>query len=355
MIRILLLMTLCSILICGCKRTDMNDISSDNPNLRWHGRIYADKSGDRYLISPASYVSFRIQGEKCRVWLQNAAPQGEYNYFSVTVDGFHQKRLMIKSDSLFQFDIPIRTPGEFHDIMISKETEASCGQIIITGIEAAGLLSPTGETKKKIEFIGNSITAGMSSDESEIACGYGNWYDQSNAYDAYGPRVARELNMDYAVTAVSGIGVYRNSGSDFPVMGDIYESTFLTAHPEDPKWDFHQWQPDIVAINLGTNDFSDGGGMIQRLPFDSTNFIENFVRLVAVVHKHHPDAKIIFLQSSMSGPQYIDIHKACLDAVVQQSRSSIAGLSIDVFSFSPFNASGCSGHPGVEDHGRMAG
>jgi lysophospholipase L1-like esterase len=333
----------------------MNVYPSDHPHLQWHGRTYADKSGDRYLVSPASYCSFRIKGEKCRIRIQNAAPPGEYNYFSVTVDGLHQKRIILKPYSLLHYDIPIPSPGELHDIMISKETESSCGAVIITGIEAAELLSPPSEEKKKIEFIGNSITAGMSSDDSDIPCGNGNWYDQSNAYDAYGPRVARELKMDYAVTAVSGIGVYRNSGSDFPVMGDIYGSTFMSGQSGDPKWDFHQWQPDIVAINLGTNDFSDGGGMIERLPFDSTKFIEKFVSLVEIVHKHYPDAKIILLQSSMSGPQYIDIHKACLDAVAQKSRMADEGLSINVFSFSHFNASGCYGHPGVEDHKRMAG
>ncbi len=287
--------------------------------------------------------------------MQNLAPEGQYNYISWVIDGIHHQRVAIRFDRLTPLELSVTAATEFHDVEIYKETEASCGQIVISSIEAEAISEFPLSNKQKIEFIGNSITVGMASDASLIPCEAGTWYDQHNAYEAYGPRIARALHLDYMIVAVSGIGAYRNSNTDYPVMSDVYENTFLTTHPDDPKWNFNAFIPDIVTICLGTNDFSDGDGITPRLPFDSTQFINRYVELIEIVHRHYPDAMIMLLNSPVAGESNMDMLNACLMAVKQKAESSNEHLlPISVFSFKMFQGAGCTGHPGVEDHERMA-
>ena len=338
------------------KKPGMDIIYANDNRLNWMGRTFSNEDGITYLVGSSSSLRFRFYGDKCRVWMMNAAPPGEYNYISWTIDGIHHKRISVRSDQPIPLEIESQSPVEIHDVEIYKETEPSCGLVAISKIEAKAFDSIPFQKKPGIEFVGNSITAGMSSDPTLIPCGTNKWYDQSNAYESYGALVARTLGYDYMITAVSGIGVYRNFNSDYPVMSDIYESTFLTPHPEDPKWDFKKFNADVVCINLGTNDLSDGGGVTPRAAFDSSQFVIRYVELIRKIHQHHDQARILLLGHSMAGDEYKTLMEQCLTSVKHKAESAIEGVNpIVIFHFSSFIAGGCDGHPGVEDHKRMAG
>ena len=63
-----------------------------------------------------------------------------------------------------------------------------------------------------------------------------------------------------------------------------------TDFQQDSKrdWDFVAYSPTIVSIALGTNDFSRGDGKRERLPFDSTTFVNAYVRFVNTVKAKYP-------------------------------------------------------------------
>lgn len=337
----------------GCKEQKMTFFPTHHPGLSWQGRTYDDNTGNIYLTGSASSLSFRFYGSKCRIWLHNSAPGQDYNYISTTIDGVHQPRTPIKYDTFSAFDIVPAAKKDFHDVTLYKETEPVNGSIIISAVEADSLGSIPISTRKKIEFIGNSITVGMSSDESLVKCGAGTWYDQHNAYDAYGPRVARTLDMDYILNGFSGIGMYRSTRDDFPVMKDVYESTFLGPDPSSPRWDFKNFTPDYVSICLGTNDFSDGGGPTQRSSFDPEKFIPAYVDFLKKIHGHYPGAYIIITNTPMLPPAQNEMFTYCLEAI--KSKAEADGiLSVSIFSFSKMYGNGCGGHPSVEDQGKMA-
>lgn len=327
------------------------------PRLLWQGRIYEDNSGHKHLVSSGASLRFRVYGSECSIWMQNVASPGEYNYFSLVIDGIHHPRQAINNESLTEHKIRFEKDAEFHDVELYKETEAWNGEIVISSVECKGegigeFPLPKGGN---IEFIGNSITAGMASDPSMIACGEGKTYDQHNAYDAYGPRVARALDLNFAISAVSGIGIYRNWNSESPVMSDLYETTTLAGWPEDHEWDYNSFPPSIITICLGINDISDGDGVTARLPFDSVAFISKYIEFISKIHSRVPDAKILLLHLPILESHKNDILKQCLESIVEKSKSEIEDLShIELFSFSPFISTGCSGHPGIDDHARMA-
>jgi len=337
----------------GCKEQKMTFFPTNHPDLSWQGRTYADNKGNMYLTGSASSLSFRFYGSKCRIWLQNSAPGEEYNYISVSIDGVHQPRSPINFETFSAFEMVPTSKKEFHDVVLYKETEPVNGSIIISAVEAESLGKLPATARKKIEFIGNSITVGMSSDESLVKCDAGTWYDQHNAYDAYGPRVARALDMDYMINGFSGIGIYRSTRDEYPLMKDVYESAFLGPDPSSPRWDFKKFTPDIVSICLGTNDFSDGGGMTPRAPFDPEKFIPAYVDFLKMVHGHYPAAHIIITNTPMLPPELNEILTQCIDAIKLKAEAE-GIVPISIFSFSKMYVNGCGGHPSVEEQGKMA-
>jgi hypothetical protein len=82
--------------------------------------------------------------------------------------------------------------------------------------------------------------------------------ETENHYYTYAAITARNLKAQHVVVARSGIGIYRNygapkSGSD-DCMPRMYPYTNFM--DKSQQWDFSRYQPDVVCVNLGTNDMS---------------------------------------------------------------------------------------------------
>src|SRR5688572_23107337 len=159
----------------GCVKGKKHRFPPNDTRLVWQGRTWEDKTGYTYLIGSASSLTFSFTGDRCKIWIQNAAPEGEYNYISMVIDGEKHPRMAIRYDSLSPVEIIPGHQSPSHVVEIYKETEAATGAVVISAIEADSLLKMPASNKKRIEFIGNSITVGMSSDASAIACDAGSW------------------------------------------------------------------------------------------------------------------------------------------------------------------------------------
>ena len=179
---------------------------------------------------------------------------------------------------------------------------------------------------RKIEFIGNSIT-----------CGYGNEglkkeehfdYATENHYYSYASIAARNLEAQHWVVARSGIGAYRNydgpkAGNPESCMPVQYEYTGYAWKPElrkeqtflKEKWDFSRYQPDVVCINLGTNDLSTPN-------YDLSLLKQGYQKLLKQVRQHNPKAKIVLLTGSMLYNQELQLAKQLLDEIANMAQKA---------------------------------
>ena len=190
---------------------------------------------------------------------------------------------------------------------------------------------------RKIEFIGNSIT-----------CGYGNEgtdrnehfeYETENHYYSYASITARNLCAQHWVVARSGIGAYRNYGELRK------EASFLKE-----KWDFSHYQPDVVCINLGTNDLSTRN-------YDLTLLKQGYQKLYQLVRAHNPKAKIVFLTGSMLYNQELKEARQLLDEVTAEAKKS-GDKEVYRFDMSPIQSNEWYGndyHPNIYQDEKMAG
>ncbi|MEO7960947.1 MAG: hypothetical protein ABIR19_05330 [Ginsengibacter sp.] len=344
-----------SVTITACHPSKNTTLTSSSQlyasNLQPIGRYRIAGGRQLELISSAVHFGFNFQGKTCTIFA--SAPEGTHNYFQYTLDGEYQKNVMVEGRGIQPFVLSAAEGGE-HTIWIYKTTEAQTGPLFIQKTEGQNLQMLKAPAPPVIEFIVNSVTCGAAADSSDTPCGQGDYHYHHNAYYAYGPRVARALGIEFLMSSVSCIRVYRNWNSDGPAMPVVYEKTGLR---EDDAgiWNFKKYSPKVVRIALGTNDFSRGDGRSARLPFDSTNFVSSYIHLVELVKNKYPAAQMALLSSPMVQGANRDILQNCITAV----KASIDGnhpsdKPVAEFFFSPMQAHGCSGHPSVHEHAILA-
>lgn len=317
---------------------------AENDKFIYSGRTLNSSEGEKLIASAAS-VKTIVYGDTVTVFLKSDNEQ--HQYVVVELNEVSQGRFRVIKDTL-KFRL---IPDSLNILAIYKETEASNGAIIFNGLRAHNIEKPVEEKRAKIEFIGDSITCGMGADTSEVDCEEGEWYDQHSAYMAYGPQVARALNVDYEVNCVSGMGIYRNwNDEDQEVMPEVYpylhlngnEGKRAVVNKEDP--------PQVVSIALGTNDFSLGDGEKERKDFDAEKFKKNYVGFIESIFDTYPDTRVALLSSPMTG----QIEGLELVKILKEIREELANYPIEIFEFEKMNGRGCTTHPSVEDHKLLA-
>lgn len=321
--------------------------------FQYQGRVEKLQDNQTILVGAASSVSFDFKGNSCSISLQSLADH--QNYVSLELDGQYIGRIRIEKGAIKSFPIVVSEKKNTHHLAIYKATEATNGGVLFAGTTAKLIPSPTPKIKKKIELIGDSITSGFGNDASEIPCGTGEWYDQHNAYWAYGPVLSRALDIDFVLSSVSGYGMYRNWNDEHleePIIPDVYENLYLNTDRSKP-YDF-AFQPDLVSICLGTNDLSEGDGKKPRLPFNEEKYVSNYIEFIKTVYKHAPNTRIVLLSSPMvSGDRNVTFIK-CLKKVIQAFENDTAHKKIELFEFQPMVPKGCGYHPDIADDKVMA-
>ena len=304
------------------------------------------------LIGSASSVTFGFKGTKCTVKLSTTDTYEHHNYIVIEVDGQYYSRYKIQPSGT---SVPVMVQGgQSHTLTVYKATEASNGTVLFKG--ADGDIFPVKEKpKKKIEFIGDSITCGMGNDLSEIPCDAGVWFDQHNAYYSYAPIAAREVGADFMLSSVSGIGMYRNWNDEHDkeaIMPDVYENLYLNKDTSKP-FNF-SFTADVTCIALGTNDFSSGDGKKPRLPFNEDTYMSNYLNFIATVYRHNPKTQIVLLSSPMVTGERSTTFVKCLNKIKDQVNSQKGHKEVKVFNFTAVTPHGCGSHPEIEDDKLMA-
>jgi lysophospholipase L1-like esterase len=240
-----------------------------------------------------------------------------------------------------------------HTVALSKATEGQNGHERLLAFYTNELLMADTLPTRRIEFIGNSITVGYGADPVPVACKTGTWYDASHSWLAYGPIVARRVNAQWMLSAISGIGMVRNWNSPGPVMPQVYDGVYMEYADSLTRWDYTRYVPDLVVVALGTNDFSDGAGPTPRPPLDGDAFVRSYVAFVARVRANYPNARIIIADSPMLDEARKTRQAEYLRRVLSE-RADAGDTRIARLSMAGHFTSGCDGHPDLAEQARMA-
>lgn len=324
-------------------------VKPSDPNIVYTGRISFANLDAPTFSYPGTQIIARFEGTSLKMI---AKPMS--GYFMAQIDqaepfkvGFNAPR-----DSVVTLATAL-TDG-IHTVRLMYAVEGLEYKPVFKGFildEGRQLVTPPVLPQRKIEFIGNSITCGYGNESIEKTDPFE--YETENHYYTYAQQTCRNLNAMAYVVARSGIGVYRSyggpkTGTPENVMTTEYEYTNLYDRSE--KWDFSRYTPQVVCINLGTNDLSTNNYDVKLLKQAYKKFLKQ-------VRQHNPKAKIVYLCGSMLGGKELEIAKKTLNEVVEEAKKD-GDKEVYRFDFTPQNGDlyyGASWHPSLWQHQKMAG
>jgi hypothetical protein len=314
--------------------------SPANSLIQYTGRIERKNESLPRFWASGVYIKAKFSRSLCEVFLNDEVLYGNsHNYIEVIVDNLPAVRLQTKWKNN-----KIKIEGlsnSNHIITICKNTESGIGYIEFAGINCKQLLQLTAKPVRKIEFIGNSITCGNGMDLSEIPCEKGQWYDQQNAYMAYGPLTSRSLRAQWVLSSVSGIGMIHSCCNMNITMPQVFDK--INMRNDSIAWNFKLYTPDVVTICLGQNDG------IQ----DSATFCNAYISFIKTIRGKYPKADIICLTSPMGDALLTAVLKNYLNSIVITLNKN-GDKEVYKYFFSKQYHKGCGGHPDLDEHKQIA-
>ena len=328
-----------SAILFGCQSAKENRISADNADINYMGRIHWNEDGEGEFTYPGTTAILRFKGTS--VGMETSPGSGK---FMVEIDGKEPFAVnYTPTDSLLT--LAENLTDTIHDVRITYALEGYELKPRFRGFVIDGKLLPAeAKPELKMEFIGNSITCGYGIEDDVPEHDFS--YETENHTMTYAYKAARALDADFNVVARSGIGIYRNYGGpkegDRQTMPMEYDYTMLYDH--DHEWNHSQFHPDIICINLGTNDTSVDN-------YDITIYEDRYRDFLRHLRDLHPQAKIVLLTGCMLQGQALTDVKTVLDRLASEDDDAYR------FDMSPQTGElgyGASWHPSARQAERMA-
>ncbi len=299
-------------------------------------------------------LTVKVQGDSAS---QNPYNEGNYARIAIYVNGVRVVDDMLNEQNREYTVIDVEQPTDaVVRIVKLSETAMSTFRIAALLTDAQATVAPTEEKETLIEFVGDSITCGYGVDDEDRDHHFSTATE--DATKAYAIKTAQLLDADYSLVSISGYGIitgYSADGetkSESQIIPKYYTKLgFSYANPQMAKteWDFSQnRQPDIVVINLGTNDDS----YCKNVPERQEEYIVAYVNFLKTVREKNPDAVIVCALGIMGDNLF-----PCVEEAVSRFVSQTGDTRIDTLRFTPQLASdgyAADWHPTEATHEKAA-
>ena len=319
------------------------EIAPNEPNLHYMGRFDLSNASGPTCAWSGSAISIHFHGTAI-----NAKLILRGNRFEVVVDGQPTKVLGGTAEKAL-YSLASGLSDSDHTATLFKDTEASVGMASFQGFQLSqgGAVLPYPPPSRQIEVIGDSIS-----------CGYGNEAASNkehfsptteNAYWSYGAITARAFDADYTCIAWSGKKLWPDN-----TMVELYDRVLPTLN--EPLWKFDSQKPNVVLVNLCTNDFNPNNP-------EQEGWVKAYHAFVDQVRKNYPDATIYLALGSMMGDSWPPDHHALSTARSYIQRvvgecNKAGDTKVHFLEFEGQNAAvnglGADWHPSVKTHQVMA-
>ena len=245
-LKFLLCIALCFSLY-DCKKDRLVEVAYNSSQIEYMGRVDSIPGEAMNFYWSGTSAKINFTGSSISVALSDTGD----NYYNLILD--NDSIILLHPGAEKQsYPIASNLSESEHSLEIFKRTQWSRGTSQFYGFTVTGknasLLPKSGEKEHKIEFYGNSITAGHAVEDTSN-------YDRpdsifTNNYLSYSAITARHYDAQYSCICKSGIGI---TISWFPIlMPEIYNR--IDPCNSASKWDFSLYTPDIVVVNLFQND-----------------------------------------------------------------------------------------------------
>ena len=247
--------------------------------------------------------------------------------------------------------------------------------LLVHGVECDGEIYAAPRKKLKIEVVGDSLSSGEGLSGSRKLMSAGPAMFGTEGHYAFS--VADHFEAELRILSQSGWGVYSSCYNDLiRIMPKYYEQVCgVLTGAENEKLgafaenDFSKWQPDVVIINLGSNDGfaldreawvnpEDGrayrqitnpyGGVEEESALRFESAVVDFLKKV---RKYNPNAYILWAYGMCDHTMWPYLTKAVARYCAE---TGDARAEFQLLPTTTMKWAGSSGHPGVRPHAYAA-
>ncbi|PWW08646.1 GDSL-like lipase/acylhydrolase family protein [Paenibacillus cellulosilyticus] len=313
-------------------------------NLKIHGRTTGRRS-PLTLFWTGSAMELNAKGTE--LWVEVEAHYSSYEpWISIVINGAAVSRQMVTDGRRWICVFRGMNGDTVKNVRIIKDMQAMSGDpqcsLQVHAVRFDGEFLPVEDKPCKVEFIGDSITSGEGAIGAQQEADWiPMWF---SALDNYTAMTADALNADYRVVSQSGWGVltswdnnpYNNIPAYYEQVCGLLKGADNEALGAHEPYDCEAWRPDVVVVNLGTNDGgafhspewrnpSTGKTHKQRLneygsynEEDLTAFEAAAEQFLVKLRRNNRDAHIVWAYGMLGTPMLPAISRA-VDAYSKQS------------------------------------
>lgn len=276
-----------------------------------------------------THTEITITGDGNALGSENGARIGFF------ADGVRVKDIMLtQAPQTVSLDLD---ENVLHTIKVIKLSESANSSILIDeiAVDGEGDIAPTAEKAHKIEFIGDSITCGYGVDGASQNENFKTSTEDGSRTYAY--KTAEKFNAEYSMVSYSGYGVlsgYTSNNAANPntnqLVSNYYDKLGFSygwvngQTISDVDWDF-SYTPDLVVINLGTNDYH----YVQNNEDRIADFEDAYIDLIKLVREKNPDAEILCTLGIMGQELYPAIENAVSDYITETGDAKVNAFEFD--------------------------
>ena len=227
-------------------------LSKNADKVKAYGRHSVTSSGITADWS-ASGIEFNAE---CCGDISITVSSTKKTYFAAYVNGERVDELFLANEGSTTFKVAEGLDYGAYNIRLLKCANVVQANCIVESVKLDGaLLEAPKDNKLLIEFIGDSITCGYgvidgaTSDSANVGT-----YKYCDATSAFPYLTAEKLGADWRIEGVSGAGMCKGY-TTYTVPEIFYTHTWT--RNKTKQYDFaSERTPDVIVINLGTNDQS---------------------------------------------------------------------------------------------------
>ncbi len=331
-------------------------------NVKLLGRTYFNED-KLYCALSGSGAEFSFTGTKCTVNVNgdsnamNASAADNQARVGIYVNGERVIDDMVdnlrESYDVFESDTPQDVTVSIVKLSESPMSTISIGDIKVTG----SVIKPTPDKDIFIEFVGDSITCGYGADDPVKENHFST--KTEDVTKAYAYKTAQALDADYSMVSFSGYGIISGyTNNDKKVSNQTVPQYYTKLGfswspngsfvPANIDWDFSGRQPDVVVVNLGTNDDSYTKTESER----QEEYAAEYVNFIKTIREKNPDAKILCTLGVMGDRLFEYVQKAADDYTAETGDKNVYTMKFDVQS--PDDGYSADWHPSITTHDKAA-
>lgn len=270
-----LLFSIIFVLYCVNMANAGTIILPNNPNIQYIGRF--DKANPLAPICAwtGTQIRAKFEGTSLQIMLKCSAE----TYFNIDIDGFTTVLRTYAGNNTYTLCSGLKNAN--HTLVVFKR-DSPWVPVTFNGFildDGKKLDIPPIRKVRKIEFYGDSQTQGARVEVPGSGSDL-NIFSYDNNYFSYAAITARALNAEYSVVAQNGATIApKKEETALPYVFNKMGTDSTSA-----IWNFNQWIPDVICVNLGIND-----------PINTLDFTDRYVNFVQQLRTTNRNAPIFLL------------------------------------------------------------